>query len=116
MMCCQGLVRVKTLSAEFWTYWSLSGVLLGTTIAVVQTGGDEGVNDFSATESESDGWSLAMFYRWKKADLVIWSGMRGWSRGALPGGGPLGVKRWLNRQWSGKNLQPSQVGSWGPPP
>jgi len=25
---------------------------------------------YSATESESDGRSLAMFFRWKKADLI----------------------------------------------
>lgn len=30
-MCCQGLVRVRTLAAEFYTYWSQSRPLLETT-------------------------------------------------------------------------------------
>lgn len=28
VICCQGLVWVRTLAAEFWTHWSLSRVLL----------------------------------------------------------------------------------------
>lgn len=31
MICCQGLVLVRTLAAEFCKYWSLSRTLLGTT-------------------------------------------------------------------------------------
>lgn len=30
VMCCQGLAQVRTLAAEFCTYWSLSRDLWGT--------------------------------------------------------------------------------------
>lgn len=30
VMCCQGLVQVRTLAAQFYTYWSLSRPLLET--------------------------------------------------------------------------------------
>ena len=48
-MCCQGLVQVRTLAAEFCTYWSLSRVLEGspdrTPLTVIQVGGDEGMDE-----------------------------------------------------------------------
>lgn len=46
---CQGLVQVRTLAAELCTHWSRSRALLDTheqdSIAVIQTGGDEGMDE-----------------------------------------------------------------------
>ena len=57
MICCQGFVWVGTLAAEFWMYRSLLMALVDT-VAVVQTGGDGGVDrSVSVAECVSEGQS-----------------------------------------------------------
>lgn len=58
-MCCQGLVRVRTLAAEFYTYWSLSRPLLDTSWT------DEGLS-----HGVGAGRSVEVCLRHRKADVV----------------------------------------------
>lgn len=69
MRCCQGLVRVRTLLAEFCTYWSLSRAFLVTPLTGFHGSSlhkcDNGIKGLT-TESESDDGRLE-FLRWQKA-------------------------------------------------
>lgn len=60
----------RTLAAEFWTYWKLSRVLLGTgpnrtPLQYSNRGEMEEWMSFSATESVRDGRSRTLFLRFK---------------------------------------------------
>ena len=70
----QGLMPVKTLAAEFCTYCSLSRVLEGRPVSMaLQQSRRVEMKQWirvSVTESESEGRSHAMFFRWWNADLV----------------------------------------------
>lgn len=65
--CCQGLVLMRTLVAELWTYWSQSRALLGTPDRTPLQEPKPEVMEaqirVSAMKAGSDGQSLEMFLR-----------------------------------------------------